>query len=114
MPIKNLAPLNGNAPLIKINELNEFFHTQGFVDWAIISKGNRRTFKGKTADGETVNINAYQNGEFQERTISKCGDLSYSQRVSEAKRMDKDNLTQAEIAARLGVSQKSISNYLRA
>ena len=48
------------------------------------------------------------------QTTSRCVPLTIKQRRKEARRLSKIGLTQVDIAEKLGVSQKTISNDLNA
>lgn len=101
-----------NAPLERLNEIDNVFRSLGLVEWKAESKGGQRILQGKTSDGQKIRMSSYDNHGFNERTISSCNLLSPERRREEAKRLYKNGrgLTQGQIAERLGVSQKTVSN----
>lgn len=111
---KQLATAAVNAPLERLKEIDHVFTAMGLVEWEASSKSGQRTIKGKTADGQTVRLSSYDDNGFSERTISSCGRLSPPERKEEVRRLYNGGrgLTQMQIADRLGVSQKTISNDL--
>lgn len=111
--IKLIKPAPQNTTLRKLNEVSSVLEEQGIVQWKATVKNGSTTFVGKTEDGTTVRYTNYTTNGFSEKTISKCEQLQISNRQAEAKRLSRLKHTQAEIAERLGVSQKTISNDLR-
>lgn len=77
-----------------------------------ISRG-KQTLKGVTKTKRAVHIMLRDGGNgFQEQIISVCAALEPRERRIEAKKLRKEGMSQTAIAARLGVSQKTISNDL--
>lgn len=82
----------------------------------------KRTVEGYNQNGEKVviqttiiNGNPNQNNGFRSQTMTVCDQLSIPERRETARRLkSKEKLSQTEIARRLGVSQKTISNDLNA
>lgn len=93
----------------ELNEIDQFLARQGFDNWTLKSRRGQRTLVGKLKSGETIRIADYSGNGFSERTVSMCAPLSASERKKEAKRLRGVGHTQAEIADRLGCSQKTIS-----
>ncbi|EIC5077138.1 helix-turn-helix domain-containing protein [Vibrio parahaemolyticus] len=80
-----------------------------------------RTVEGYNQNGEKVviktniiNGNPQNNNGFRSQTMTVCDTLSIEERRIAARRLrDEENLSQVEIAKRLGVSQKTVSNDLK-
>lgn len=80
-----------------------------------------RTVEGYNMNGEKVvietiisNTHPTKNNGFIQQSMSVCDKLSPSERAKVAKQLKKEgNHTQAEIAKKLGVSQKTISTDLK-
>lgn len=78
----------------------------------MIAKG-KQTLKGVTKTRRAVHILLRDGGNgFQEQIMSVCTALAPHERRIEARKLRKEGLSQMAIAARLGVSQKTISNDL--
>lgn len=84
-------------------------------------KNGIRTVEGFNANGEKVVIEtilsnddeSYNSG-FRQKTMTVCDNLEPEERRNIAKKLKKEQkLSQIEIAKRLGVSQKTISNDLK-
>lgn len=83
-------------------------------DWQIKSKAGTITAVGKTNLGGAVTFSTFEENGYSERTMSVSRNQTVDQRRAEARRQTALGRTQATIAANLGVSQKTISNDLRA
>lgn len=90
-------------------------------DISITVHNGIRTVEGYNKNGEKVvietiissNYPSDSNG-FRQKNISVCDKLSPSERKGIVKDLkDKQNYTQVEIAKKLGVSQKTVSNDLK-
>ncbi|EOT1757910.1 helix-turn-helix domain-containing protein [Citrobacter koseri] len=85
-------------------------------------RNGKRTVEGYNKNGEKVviqttvmNVTPSQNNGFRSQTMTVCDQLSVEERRAVVQRMKKEEkLSQVEIARRLGVSQKTISNDLNA
>ncbi|MFJ1311875.1 helix-turn-helix domain-containing protein [Agrobacterium sp. P15N1-A] len=85
----------------------------GLEECTITIVKGKQTLKGVTKDKKAVHIVLRDGGNgFQEQIVSLCAALSPRERRIEAKKLRKEGLSQTAIAARLGVSQKTISNDL--
>ena len=84
---------------------------QGASEINISIKGDSIKCTAKTATG-TATLNELVFNGYREQTRTFAPKLSISERRSTAKRLQKNGHTQQEIADRLGVSQKTISNDL--
>jgi DNA-binding NarL/FixJ family response regulator len=115
--MKNVAAVNRSllpalAPQLKA--LSDVFESAGVLEWSISSTADVRRIKARTMAGEAVTLTQIVGPGYQEQTVSRCAGLTIKQRRIEAKKLRKRGLTQADIAERLGVSQKTISNDLTA
>lgn len=113
-PVSDGKQLALRVPSEPLSELDALFAQQGIEEWKITSKGGQKTISGRTKGGGAVRLSIYTSNGFRERTSSTSDGLSPARRRTEAKRLRKSGLTQSEIAERLGCSQKTISNDLRA
>jgi len=85
----------------------------GLVEGTFTVKDGKSTLKGKSADGKSVNVVLRNTGSgFHEQTVSVCDVLTIEGRRAEARRLSGEGLRQTAIAAKLGVSQKTISDDL--
>ena len=83
-------------------------------------RNGKRTVEGYNHNGEKVVIQTTiingrpsQNNGFRSQTMTVCDQLPIAERREAARRLkDEEKLSQTEIARRLGVSQKTISNDL--
>lgn len=88
---------------------------------SVTIRNGKRTVEGYNLNGEKVviqttimNTSPTRNNGFRSQTMTVCDQLSIDERREAARRMKKDEkLSQTEIAKRLGVSQKTISNDLK-
>jgi DNA-binding NarL/FixJ family response regulator len=95
-------------------EIKEQFRAAGFDRWSIKSTDAVMTFTGQAATGDTIRSSLVFSDGFQEQTISRTdGVLTTAKRRAAARKLRKLGLTQAQIADRLGCSQRTISNDLR-
>ena len=85
----------------------------GLVNFNVSCSHGELTVTGTDQSGKHVRVNSYQGNGFTEGTMSTFQPGSKEARQFEAMRLRKDGLTQQEIANRLGVSQKTISNDLK-
>ena len=108
-----VKPAPQNPTLRKLGEVSEFLQELGITEWTAKVKNGSTTFVGKADDGTITRFSNYSGNGFTERTVSKCVPLTPSERQEEARRLSRQKLTQIDIAERLGVSQKTISNDLR-
>jgi DNA-directed RNA polymerase specialized sigma subunit len=84
-------------------------------------RNGKRTVEGYNQNGEKVviqttiiNGSPNQNNGFRSQTMTVCDQLPAEERREAARRLRHDErLSQVEIARRLGVSQKTISNDLK-
>lgn len=107
------APPSSPIATQAIREMSNFLDEMGLVEGTISIKGGKKTLKGKTENGQAVNFSIQNSGTgFREQTISVCEVLSIPDRRAEAKRLKAAGLSQTEIAGKLGVSQKTISDDL--
>jgi len=96
-----------------LNQIDEMIGDLGLSKVTITIDDGKRTLKGRTNDGQAVNVVVRDSGSgFKERTVSMCDVLTIDDRQAEAKRLKREGFTQAVIADKLGVSQKTISNDL--
>ncbi len=85
-------------------------------------RNGKRTVEGYNQNGEKVviqttiiNRDSRTNNGFRSQTVTVCDKLSISERREAVRRLKNEaNLSQTEIARRLGVSQKTVSNDLNA
>ena len=105
-----LKPGRANAAFDQVsNLLNEI----GLVEGSFTITNGKSTLKGKSANGKAVNVILRNTGSgFREQTVSVCDVLTIEDRRAEARRLRSDGLRQTAIAAKLGVSQKTISDDL--
>ena len=83
-------------------------------------RNGKRTVDGYDRDGQKVTITTHisnsdpnQHNGFRSQTVVVCDQLSIEERRVLARKLkDEEKLSQTEIARRLGVSQKTISNDL--
>jgi hypothetical protein len=95
-------------------QLKEQFRSAGFDRWTIKATDAVMTFTGQGQSGETIRSSLVFSDGFQEQTISKTdGVLTAAKRRAAARKLDKLGLTQAQIADRLGCSQRTISSDLK-
>jgi DNA-directed RNA polymerase specialized sigma24 family protein len=88
---------------------------------SVTVRNGKRTVEGYNHNGEKVviqttimNNNPTQNNGFRSQTMTVCDQLPVDERRAAARRLKaEENLSQLEIAKRLGVSQKTISNDLK-
>lgn len=84
-------------------------------------RNGKRTVEGYNQNGEKVVIQTTimnnthnQNSGFRSQTMTVCDQLTVEERRAAARQLkNEEKLSQTEIAKRLGVSQKTISNDLR-
>lgn len=96
-----------------LNQIDEMIGDLGLSKVTITIDDGKRTLKGRTNNGQAVNVVVRDSGSgFKERTVSMCDVLTIEDRQAEAKRLKQEGFTQAVIADKLGVSQKTISNDL--
>jgi DNA-binding NarL/FixJ family response regulator len=86
----------------------------GVVEYRITSKNGLRKLKTKALDGTAVMYSHYVGKGLEEQMTPRAKPLTIKQRRKEARRLRKMGLTQVDIADKLGVSQKTISNDLAA
>ncbi|MBJ2250532.1 helix-turn-helix domain-containing protein [Pseudomonas sp. MF6784] len=109
------SPRPAPAPIANqaFAEMANFLDEMGLIEATISLKDGKKSLKGKTANGEAINVIVRNDGTgFKEQTVSICRVLSISDRRIEAKRLKKEGMSQVAIAAKLGVSQKTISDDL--
>ena len=95
------------------DQVSELLGGIGLVEGTFTIKDGKSTLKGKSADGKSVNVVLRNTGTgFHEQTISVSDVLTIEDRRAEARRLSKEGLRQIAIAAKLGVSQKTISDDL--
>lgn len=90
-------------------------------DITVSVKNGKRTVEGYNQSGEKVVIQTTvrkaspsRNNGFRSQTMTVCDQLPAEERREVARQLkQEENLSQVEIARRLGVSQKTISNDLR-
>lgn len=88
---------------------------------SVTIRNGKRTVEGYNHNGEKVviettivNSSPEQSNGYRSQTMSVCDNLDASERQQAARHMkDVEKLSQIEIAKRLGVSQKTISNDLK-
>lgn len=88
---------------------------------SVTIRNGKRTVEGYNHNGEKVVIettivtsSSEQNKGYRSQAMSVCDNLTASERQRAARQMkDVDRLSQVEIAKKLGVSQKTISNDLK-
>lgn len=85
----------------------------GLVNFTASYEQGQLTVCGTNSSGHQVRISSYQGNGLTEGTMSTFQPGSRDARQAEAMRLRSIGLTQLEIANRLGVSQKTISNDLR-
>lgn len=96
-----------------LERINTALGEIGLVEGTLTIKDGKQSLKGKTSDGRAVNVVVQDSGSgFREQTVSICEVLTIKARRFEARRLRKEGLTQTAIAAKLGVSQKTISDDL--
>ena len=83
-------------------------------------RGGKRTVEGYDYNGNKVvreitlyNGVPHQKAGFRQLEHTECGPLSIDDRKNIARDLKKKGMSQTDIAKRLGVSQKTISNDLR-
>ncbi|HAT3809591.1 TPA: helix-turn-helix domain-containing protein [Morganella morganii] len=82
-------------------------------DYTITQKPGHTVITATTTDGQHVRVEKYKgNNGFAEGSMSVFVPRSIEERRVEARRLKDTGLSQVEVAARLGVSQKTISNDL--
>ncbi|HEI2929593.1 TPA: helix-turn-helix domain-containing protein [Escherichia coli] len=85
----------------------------GLINFNISCNNGELTIMGADQNGTHIRVNSYQGNGFTEGTMSTFQPRGKEARRLEAIRLRKSGLTQQEIANRLGVSQKTISNDLK-
>jgi predicted DNA-binding protein (UPF0251 family) len=88
---------------------------------SVTVRNGKRTVEGYNRNGEKIviqttimNNSSSQNNGFRSQTMTVCDQLSVDERRAAARRLKaEEKLSQIEIAKRLGVSQKTISNDLK-
>ena len=101
------------SPKRSIEDFAGHLTSLGFDDWTASSKNGMTRFKGRI-DDQTVTFQTYRAPGLVLQSASKCEKLPVKRRREEARKLRRKGHTQVEIADRLGVSQKTISNDLRA
>lgn len=109
VPPQSSTPQNA-CDLDKIMGIVE---SAGLTDFNISCTGGEFTITGTNSEGNHLRVSEYQSNGFSERTVSAAQPTSQENRRSEARRLRGTGLSQTEIAKRLGVSQKTISNDLK-
>ncbi|WP_162502896.1 helix-turn-helix domain-containing protein [Azotobacter chroococcum] len=93
--------------------MQSFAEELGLSECVVSIKDGKSVLKGHTLSGQAINVIVRDSGTgFKEQTVSVCDVLTVEARRAEAKRLRKEGLSQTAIGARLGVSQKTISNDL--
>ncbi|MCR9837366.1 helix-turn-helix domain-containing protein [Vibrio harveyi] len=88
---------------------------------SVTVRNGKRTVEGYDHNGQKVTMTTHisnnspaQGNGFRSQTMTVCDQLSIEERRQVARQLkDEENLSQTEIARRLGVSQKTISNDLK-
>jgi DNA-binding transcriptional regulator YiaG len=96
-----------------ISGLPRIIESAGLVNFDVSCNNGELTVTGTNQTGQQIRINQYQANGFSEGTLSTFQPSSRESRQYEAKRLKGNGLSQQEIANRLGVSQKTISNDLK-
>lgn len=108
----NAAPTPTTAaPACDISAVPGMIQSMGLVDFNVKCQGGQVTITGTSQDGKHHRVTSYQNNGYTEGSMSTFQG-STTDRKAEAERLRNTGLTQQAIADRLGVSQKTISNYL--
>lgn len=109
------APSTARTKAIKqtLAQLESVVDDMGLSEATLTFKNGKRSLKGKTAEGRTMNVSVRDNGSgYKEQVISVCEVLPIQKRREEVRSMSKEGHSQTVIAEKLGVSQKTISNDL--
>ena len=85
----------------------------GLINFNVSCNNGELTVTGTDQNGKHIRVNSYQGNGFTEGTMSTFQPGGKEARRLEAVRLRESGLTQQEIANRLGVSQKTISNDLK-
>ncbi|EHU9520833.1 HTH domain-containing protein [Vibrio vulnificus] len=108
----NTSP-STSSPSCDISVLPGIIQGAGLVNFEVSCNNGELTVTGSNEHGQQVRISSYQGNGFQEGTLSTFQPSSIEQRRAETRRLRSTGLTQQEIADRLGVSQKTVSNDLK-
>ncbi|MFW7204176.1 helix-turn-helix domain-containing protein [Serratia sp. BNK-17] len=94
--------------------VDNLVHDLQLTDWKASSKSGQVTVSGISGrTGQHVRVTTYEGTGFSERTVSTCDLMPLDQRRQETQRLRSTGLSQQQIADRLGVSQKTVSNDLK-
>lgn len=96
-----------------ISTLPGIIQSFGLINFKVSCNEGELTVTGTDQGGKHIRVNSYQGNGFTEGTMSTFQPESKEARKFEAVRLRGAGLTQQEIANRLGVSQKTISNDLK-
>jgi len=110
---KTPAPQKMKPASCDISKLPDIVQNLGLVNFNVSCEDGSLTVTGKNTEGKHFRVNGYQGNGFTEGTMSTFESSSRDARQFEAIRLRNAGFTQQEIADRLGVSQKTISNDLR-
>ncbi|ECK5632010.1 helix-turn-helix domain-containing protein [Vibrio fluvialis] len=106
-------PPSTPATACDISNLPKIIQGAGLVNFQVSCSNGELTVTGTNQSGQQVRINQYQGNGYTEGTLSTFQPSNIEARQNEARRLRSNGLTQQEIADRLGVSQKTISNDLK-
>lgn len=96
-----------------ISALPGIIQNFGLINFNVSCNHGELTVTGTDQTGNRVRVNSYQGNGFTEGTMSTFQPGSKEARRLEVVRLRGNGLTQQEIANRLGVSQKTVSNDLK-
>lgn len=112
----NAAPPAGSAsssPTCDISTVPALVQQLGLVNFNVKCNNGELVVSGTSANGKKYRVSSYDNNGYTEGTMSSFNPGQPADRKKEAVRLRNTGLSQQEIANRLGVSQKTISNDLK-
>ncbi|MEC7310032.1 helix-turn-helix domain-containing protein [Vibrio crassostreae] len=114
-PPKTILPngSEGMANTCDVTALPGIIQSAGLVNFNVECNNGELTVTGTNQNGQQIRINSYDANGFTEGTLSTFQPSSIEARRNEAARLREAGHTQQQIATRLGVSQKTISNDLK-
>ena len=107
-------PKNSDSPALLTPQETQMFQPDNII---ISIKNGIKRVEGFNQKGEKIILETYSSGQttdggYQHKSMSVCGSLPVDERRQVASELRDQGYTQIEIAKRLGVSQKTISNDL--
>lgn len=112
-PISGLVTTPPVPNACDISAVPAMVQSLGLVNFNVTCKNGQLTVSGTNQGGQKVRVSGYQANGYTEGSMSSFQPSTIDARRAEANRLKSLGLTQQEIADRLGVSQKTISNDLQ-